>query len=341
MPRDATPFWTAGLFALLCLAWGSGWMALKIGVAALPPLLFASSRFLAAGAVLLGVLLALGRVRGLLAIPLRAVLPGAFLMIALNYGLMAWGVTRVASGLAAVVNLTTIPLAMAVCSGLYGITRFTRRTGAGLLLGSCGLAVLLVPPVVERASPSGSLAGGAAALGLVAIAAGAASYAWGSILTLRVPVLAPALEWSTLQALLGGAALLLASAAVEPWAGIGSAIAAPVRLGGWAFLVAVSVTSTPAYLALLARWEPTRVAAYAYVCPVIAVAEGSLFGGELLTVAQGAAAAVLGLSAYLVLRTSRTPPAPPEIPQPLPAPAPPGTIVVNRQFFQGPPGGPP
>src|SRR5262245_13090142 len=85
----------AGLFALLCLMWGSGWLALKIGVTALPPLLFASSRFLAAGAVLLVALTVLGRVRTLLTIPWRAALPGALLMFAVNYGLMAWGVTRV------------------------------------------------------------------------------------------------------------------------------------------------------------------------------------------------------------------------------------------------------
>ncbi|HEX7927746.1 MAG TPA: EamA family transporter [bacterium] len=304
MPRQTTTDAAAlGLFALLCLMWGSGWLALKIGVTALPPLLFASSRFLGASAALLAMLLMLGRLRGLLALPWRAALPGALLMFAANYGLMAWGVTRAASGLSAVVNLATVPLAMAVFGRIYGVARLTGRTLAGLALGSVGLALLLLPPVFAK--PGVGDLGPATALGLLAIAGGASCYAWGSVLTRRHVNLGhvPALELSTYQALVGGAVLLAASALAEPWADLGAALE-PTRLGGWGFLVTVTVVSSPVYLALLARWAPSRVAAYAYVCPVIAVAEGVLLGGEVLTLAQAAAALVLGLSAWLVLGTA-------------------------------------
>jgi drug/metabolite transporter (DMT)-like permease len=314
MSRPPTSFSTAVLFAGLCLAWGSGWMALKIGVAALPPVLFAASRFLAAGAVLLAFVGLRGGVRGLARLPVREALPGAGLMIAVNYGLMAWGVTRVGSGLAAVVNLTTVPLAMAAFGALHGQSAIHRRTAAGLIAGSCGLAVLflptvagtLVPSLAPPAAPGGSAAG-PAAWGLAAIAAGAAAYAWGSVLTRRGRASASALELATVQALLGGGALLAVSAAGESWSGIGSAIAEPVRLGGWLFLVAISVASTPAYLALLARWEPARVAAYAYICPVIALAEGMAFGGESLSAVEGGGAVLLGLSAYGVLGAPKKP----------------------------------
>lgn len=309
----------SALFAGLCLAWGSGWMALKIGVAALPPLFFAGSRFLAAGALLLAILAARGRLRDLAAFRPLDLAPAALLMIAFNYGLMAWGVMRVASGLAAVVNLTTVPLAMAAFAALHRQARLTPRTGAGLALGSLGLAMLLGLPVLAGpALRTGDAAG--AALGLAAVALGAAGYAWGSVLTRRRLPHAPALELSTLQALGGGAALLALSALGEPWAGIADAFGAPLRFGGWAFLVAISVASGPAYLALLARWEPQRVAAYAYVCPVIAVAEGIVFGGERLGAADLAGAGLLGLSAVLVLGAS--PPTPPVLRAPRPAPAP-------------------
>ena len=41
------------LFAILCLSWGSIWVAIKVGVTAVPPLFFAGTRFIAAGALIL------------------------------------------------------------------------------------------------------------------------------------------------------------------------------------------------------------------------------------------------------------------------------------------------
>jgi len=298
-----SPHSPGALFALLCFAWGSGWMALKIGVAALPPLFFASSRFLAAAAVLVAFLALRGRLKALAAVPLRAAMPGAVLMFAANYGLMAWGVARVASGMAAVINLTSVPLAMALFGAVHGHAHPTRKAMTGLGIGSCGLAVLLLLPLLSRTSdPVSSGTGVWGVLGLAAIIGGAACYAWGSILTRGRLAGVPALDLSTVQMGTGGALLLAASAATESWHGIGAPFLEPVRLGGWGFLVAVSVASTPIYLALLSRWEPTRVAAYAYVCPVIAVAEGMVFGGETLTLPELGGAALLGVSAFLILR---------------------------------------
>ena len=42
------------LFAAMCLVWGLTWIAMKIGVTAMPPIMFAALRFVAAGILLLG-----------------------------------------------------------------------------------------------------------------------------------------------------------------------------------------------------------------------------------------------------------------------------------------------
>jgi drug/metabolite transporter (DMT)-like permease len=294
--------WTPpALFSLLCLAWGSGWLALKIGVAALPPLFYASSRFVAAGVILFCITVVRGGVGQLLVPRNGTLIPGAMLMIAANYGLMAWGAMRVTSGLAAVVNLATVPLAIAVCGALYGQTRFTWRVGVGLASGSAGLVALLAWPVLAR-SNADQEASVSSVVGLAAISAGAACYAWGSILTRRTSARIPALTASTIQALAGGLILLSLSALYETWGGIPTAFSDSVRTAGWLFLVTISVVSTPLYIWLLVRWEPTRLAAYAYVCPVIAVAEGVLLGGESLSVSELIGAVLLGAGAYWVLR---------------------------------------
>ncbi|MCY4245462.1 MAG: EamA family transporter [Gammaproteobacteria bacterium] len=41
------------LFAVLCLSWGSTWVAIKVGVDEAPPLWFAGSRFVVAGVLIL------------------------------------------------------------------------------------------------------------------------------------------------------------------------------------------------------------------------------------------------------------------------------------------------
>ena len=47
-------------YLVVCVFWGSTYLAIRIGVGELPPFLFAGLRFLVAGALLLGLALALG-----------------------------------------------------------------------------------------------------------------------------------------------------------------------------------------------------------------------------------------------------------------------------------------
>lgn len=42
-----------GQFALMCLIWGATWLAMKLGIASVPPIFFAGTRFVVAGLVLL------------------------------------------------------------------------------------------------------------------------------------------------------------------------------------------------------------------------------------------------------------------------------------------------
>src|SRR2546428_10479271 len=47
-------------YLVVCVFWGSTYLAIRVGVGVLPPFLFAGLRFLLAGALLLGIALALG-----------------------------------------------------------------------------------------------------------------------------------------------------------------------------------------------------------------------------------------------------------------------------------------
>src|SRR5487761_2127089 len=51
------------MFLFLCFVWGTTWLAMKVGIASIPPGLFAGSRWTVAGLALLGFSVALGQER--------------------------------------------------------------------------------------------------------------------------------------------------------------------------------------------------------------------------------------------------------------------------------------
>ncbi len=277
------------LFTLLCLVWGSTWLSLKIGVATVPPLTFAAARFLLAAVPLLG----WSAFRGTLPVPAATVAPGAVLMIAVNYGLMAWGMVRVASGIASVINLATVPTATLLLAVAYGQTRWSAAALAAVAAGCAGLALMFAPRF-----------GAAEAGGMLAIAVGAAAYAWGGILTKRRPVADP-LALAGWQSLVGGVLLALAAPIDAPSL---AALVSPVAFANLAFLVAGAVIGGSVYLMLLARWDAARVSAYAFVCPLIALVEGAVLDGELPRLTElGAAALLLLATGFSLTAQTRKP----------------------------------
>jgi drug/metabolite transporter (DMT)-like permease len=91
----------AALYAMLCLIWGSTWLAIKVGLIGVPPFLAAGLRFVLSAA-LVGVVLAARRK------PLQltrddtvCVLSLGILNFWLDYAAVYWAETRISSGLTA------------------------------------------------------------------------------------------------------------------------------------------------------------------------------------------------------------------------------------------------
>src|SRR5215213_6124 len=126
------------LYGTLVLIWSSTWVAIKVGLEDVPPLLGAGVRFALAGAGLLVLARALGR-------PLRtdarlaAVL--GLLPFATAYGLIYWGEQYVPSGLAAVL-FGVMPLYSAVLAALLLAGEPLRpRLIAGIAVALAGLSL--------------------------------------------------------------------------------------------------------------------------------------------------------------------------------------------------------
>ena len=275
MPPPAKPAaWKTILaFALIYIVWGSTFLAIRIGVHDVPPLLFASMRFTVAGIVLYGWTLARSEPS-----PTRSEWPSilllAFLIFVVDYGLLFWAEQRVPSGIAAVM-VATIPAFMAISEILLLRTqKLTLRLAMALIIGVLGVAVLM----------SHSLHLGGAAVdraGAVALTIGAISWSVASVLTRKLPLPSSKVLSSGAQMLAGGIMLAIAAAARGELARFHPQA---VSRGAWISLlyliVAGSIIGFTAYLWLIHHQSPTRVGTYAYVNPIVAVLLGYFLGGE-------------------------------------------------------------
>ncbi|MGI8437118.1 MAG: DMT family transporter [Chthoniobacterales bacterium] len=129
-------------FTTLCVVWSSTWLAIKVGLADLPPISFAAIRFLIAFLVLIAV--SLGRV-SLLPKNRADWLLLAFtgvVMFAVNYGLLFWGELHVSSGLAAVLQATIPVFGMFFAHWLLPAEPLRWQQVAGATLAITGVALI-------------------------------------------------------------------------------------------------------------------------------------------------------------------------------------------------------
>src|SRR6266404_4117415 len=135
----------AALYALICSIWGSTWLAIKVGLAGVPPFLAAGLRFLLA-TLLVGLVLAARRKRLHLTRDDKiCVLAVGLLVFWLDYAAVYWAETRISSGLTAIL-FSTMPLMTSILSAKWTHSEtLSGRKVAGILVGVAGTALLFWP----------------------------------------------------------------------------------------------------------------------------------------------------------------------------------------------------
>ena len=303
------PVRRAGLVAWVCLlivwvVWGSTYLFIRIGVETMPPLLMAAARNLVAGIIMFPLALRARRVavrqgRETRRWPSRAEwigtgVVGTLLLVA--NGVVGLGEKSVPSGMAALL-IATVPLWLLGIDAGLNHARLGWAPLAGLLLGLVGVALL---------SGVGG-AGHVSVPGALTILGAAAMWALGTIMARRGTLPSSAALASGMELLIGGAALLILSAATGEFS---SLHLGQVSARSWlalAYLIVIgSIVAFSAY-GIAVRMLPTAtVATYAYVNPVIAVLLGALILGESLTSAMIIGGVLIVGAVVLVVR--RTPP---------------------------------
>jgi drug/metabolite transporter (DMT)-like permease len=261
-------------YLIVCIFWGSTYLAIKVGVGELPPFLFAGLRFFVAGVLLLAIAGALGN-----PLPRRAVdwrtlaIVGLFLLAGGN-AFVVWAEQYTPSGIASVFVVT-----VAIWTAFFdtiipgGSGDLNWRIVAGLALGFLGTALLV------GASPAEILK--ADLRGPLALTFASASWSLGSVYAKRHPTEVTPYMGAAIQMIVGGAAVAVVGSALGEWSrwhlnakGIG-AIAYLVVFG--------SILGYSAYTYALRHASATIVGTYAYVNPVIAVLLGWLLLAEPIT----------------------------------------------------------
>lgn len=137
------PAWKRLLaFAIIYFVWGSTFLAIRVGVREVPPFLLAAIRFLIAGLLIYGWMVARGE-RSPGARQWTSAFLLAILIFVMDYGLLFWAEQSVPSGIAAVM-LATIPAFMALAEIILLRTQHLTAALAFALIVGLGSVVLTI-----------------------------------------------------------------------------------------------------------------------------------------------------------------------------------------------------
>ena len=273
-------------FGAVYFVWGSTYLAIRWAIETMPPLLMASARFLVAGVFLYGWARARGIPRPTASQWKAAAISGSLLLVGGN-GAVVTAEQWVPSGLVALLA-ATVPLWMVLLDVRFGArVRPSRRAVVGLAVGFTGVVLLAGSPGVG--------AGGARELfGGFVVLCGSLSWAAGSIYSRYTTQMTRPELWVGMQMLAGGTVLGLLSLALgEPFDFDVGAVSLRSALSLVYLIVFGAVVAYGAYIWLLTVVEPAKVATYAYVNPVVAMALGWGLAGEPLTGRSVLAGAVI------------------------------------------------
>jgi Predicted permease, DMT superfamily len=265
----------AGLFVLLSVLWGGSFMAIKLGLAFIPPVLFAAIRYDIAAVLLLGYVAATSTAwRPRSRADWLAVTAGATLIIAGYNAFLFIGQQGVTSGVAAILIALNPILATGFARGLLPDERLGRIETVGLLCGFLGVGV------VVRPDAGSGLTANLLAPGFVLLAA--VCVALGSVIVQRVDSgigTEGTVAWSTAL----GALLLHALSIGLPAESVGDMSVTPAAVAAVIYLaVFASAVGYVVYFDLLDQLGAIEINLVSYSVPVFAALSGWLVLDESL-----------------------------------------------------------
>ena len=296
---------------MLSLLWGSSFIAIKIVVDKVSPLLAFGLRFFIAGVLLVAIHYILfqtihGRSKTVdyyhIKIKNRQLwkswILSALFFIAGGQGLLALGAQYLSSGAAALIN-STIPIWVAIFILIFFRKVPTKLSSAGIVAGFIGLIILVLPTLEE---------GESSWIGIIFLLASSISWAIGSLYSDPMRDLGAGrniLLPTGMFMLLGGLALLAISVLMgTAEISVLGALLSPTNNVLVSFLFLTLICTAVGYATfywLLESTTPSLANTFAYIVPVIAVFLGWAILGEPITIQTIIATGVISAGVAMMM----------------------------------------
>ncbi|MEO7393952.1 MAG: EamA family transporter, partial [Chitinophagaceae bacterium] len=290
--------------ALVCILWGTTWIASKEGVRHMPALQLAAIRQLIAGSLYVGFFLYKGTSfpRGKEWIPVMVL---SFLNFIMSNGLSTWGVKYISAGLGSIMG-AIFPLWLVVIGLFISKEKIPQKAIIGLLLGFGGVCIIFYEHLQDFFIPDfrfgillSLIATWTWAIATLYTKKQAAHF--NPYFSLGLQMLISGVSLYTLTGLTGNT-IPLTQIPWQSWASISYLI------------VFGSLIAFVCYLYALQRLPTEQASIYAYINPMVAVLCGWLIFHEKVTIFILLGGLVTLLGVYLVNKAFKIVP-PPEQPE--------------------------
>ena len=284
----------------ICVIWGTTYLAIKIALGTIPPLLMGGFRYLIAGAIMLAVIKIQGR-----RLPPWSAWPSQALIGCTMLGFGNGGVViaeqYLTSGLTAVLVGTSPFWMVGIDAAFPGGKRLRLMQLVGMTIGFLGIVMLVWPDLAHAADQGNNVSGPSfvgVLIGIAAVQIACIGWAVASSYSKRHAHSADVIGTATIQMLAGGALMAIVATLRGEWPHLSFA---PNTLAALAYLAVLgSVVAFVAYSYALKHLPISVVSLYTYINPVIAVALGAVLLDEPFGVLQLMGAGVIALGMLIV-----------------------------------------
>lgn len=287
---DKQHFKAYSAWIAVCIIWGTTYLAIRIGVEHIPPMLFAGIRWIVAGTLFITILKLLGKKlparKDLLHIAIIGIA-----MLGFGNGLVVVGEKYISSGLAALL-ITTVPFwVVGMESLLPNGNKLNFKIITGLFIGLIGISLIF-------SSDWNDLFNVKYLIGVFSIFGAVIAWSFGTVYSKYKKINVHPLVSASIQMLIAGIAQLLLAAF------LGEFSQTTFNINGVASLIyliiAGSILGYGSYIYAIEHLPLSLVSTYAYINPVIAVFLGWFFLDEKLNVMIGIGTVVIILGVILV-----------------------------------------
>ncbi|MGC4379276.1 EamA family transporter [Fictibacillus sp. Mic-4] len=261
-------------YVLMCLIFGTTFLAIKIGIdSGAPPLFMAGLRFLLAGSILMIWMLLKKRTNFSLLYRKELLFTGMGLTFG-TFATLYWAENYVTSGIAAVLSATG-PIMILLIQTLFLRQKVSRKSLIGCLVGFAGVVLLILPGMTIKVSFFWMI-------GCITILAGELCYASGTLYSKHILprfVDESPVALNAVQMMYGGAMLLILSLFTESIHI--ETLATRSSIGSLLYLIiAGSMLGHTIYYWLVAKTNPLFPSTWLYISPLIALGLGIFLYNE-------------------------------------------------------------